>query len=826
MSTLEDHAKLIPRSKKEQYLAQMSEDAFRDEVVRPLFLRIGYLDGGEYCGPTEQGKDALFIEKNLMGLWAVVAVQTKKGNLNLASKATQNIETALTQLRTACNTTVIMLLDKKKVKPSKVLLCASGKINDAARRHIVDEVRDPRIDFLDIDDIIPRIDAHYPELWLGIDAELAPYYRAVKSLIEGKVGNSSVTQLGAISATKDILQGAATDNYFVPVNVFRTYVKITKVQGQVVKKPELIEIEATELAHRHATRIVVAGDGGAGKSTVLKRIVYDAVRRGVDKSGEYTIPILIPAVDVAYGNGAPLVEIIDAFTKKLANTQNACFSTQDLDHGRVVIMVDALDEISSDEKRLEVLRKVNIFCDANPKVRVIITSRQYAFNKHLEELRSFENYSVSPINLTQAEKILQNVQRGKALPKEVTSELMRRLDEVHGIELNPLLVTVFAATAEYNRQDIPANITELFKKFTELMLGRWDDDKGLNQQYQAPLKDFLAQKLAFEMHAAKTTRMPLTEIRRKIEQLLRARGHDADYDQLQHELVSRSGLFRVIDGNVEFRHHLLQEFFAGRAIENMDFIKEQLSDEWWKRPIVFYFGEHPRDVSELQLAADHVAKFGGAIAEASTTIGLALQACYLSEVVEKLKVWRWVTTALSSISNEAIKQVAVGSKYPVSRFVGMYLYARDAVALSNVPDQLEELIAWWHSKDLADGPEKEAVGFWLVSALIEVGDFRKAQELLKTYHPSNSLYFLAIFLGCYLSAEIRMISDADREISKQICKDLAPRIQGDRLRLSEEFKSELLEIRRGRIAELERDLEEADGDRAVSESLNGDKIPD
>ena len=60
--------------------------------------------------------------------------------------------------------------------------------------------------------------------------------------------------------------------------------------------------------------------------------------------------------------------------------------------------------------------------------------------------------------------------------------------------MNRLLVTVFVATTDYSRKDIPANITELFKKYTEMMLGRWDASKGLAQQYQAPLKDFVLPK--------------------------------------------------------------------------------------------------------------------------------------------------------------------------------------------------------------------------------------------------------------------------------------------------------------------------------------------
>jgi hypothetical protein len=107
-SDLTSQAAAISRFKKERFLATLSEDDFRDTVVRPLFLRQGLDDGRDLCGPTEEGKDAVFIAQNPLGLRDVYVVQTKKGSLNLARKATQNIEDAATQLKTALATRVVL----------------------------------------------------------------------------------------------------------------------------------------------------------------------------------------------------------------------------------------------------------------------------------------------------------------------------------------------------------------------------------------------------------------------------------------------------------------------------------------------------------------------------------------------------------------------------------------------------------------------------------------------------------------------------------------------------------------------------------------------
>jgi len=174
----------IPLTKKLRFLLGLTEDRFRDIVVRPLLLRQGLRDGRDLCGPDEEGKDAAFIATNALGLSELWVVQTKKGKLNLAKEATENVVEAITQLKTALATRLVLLATRERLSPTKAILCASGTVNAAARRHIEETVSDVRLMFLDANDLVPKIDELYPELWLGIDPEIYPYLRAVKQLME------------------------------------------------------------------------------------------------------------------------------------------------------------------------------------------------------------------------------------------------------------------------------------------------------------------------------------------------------------------------------------------------------------------------------------------------------------------------------------------------------------------------------------------------------------------------------------------------------------------------------------------------------------------
>jgi hypothetical protein len=139
------HPEIISRFKKERFLLEMPEGEFRDRVIRPIFFRMGFNEGRDLCGPTECGKDAIFTIEGPLGIKEYYAVQTKKGRLNMSRITTQNVTEAITQLKTAASTAIPLIASKEKVYPSKVLLCVSGKVNDKARNHIVDELRNTPI---------------------------------------------------------------------------------------------------------------------------------------------------------------------------------------------------------------------------------------------------------------------------------------------------------------------------------------------------------------------------------------------------------------------------------------------------------------------------------------------------------------------------------------------------------------------------------------------------------------------------------------------------------------------------------------------------------
>jgi hypothetical protein len=163
---------MLSSARKQRYLMSLSETEFRDRIVRPIFICQGYTDGRDTCGPTEFGKDCYFTQTTAIGGTDVFVVQTKKGKITKASTPTENLHTIIAQLRTALDTPVPLIVDKKKKLPLAAFLIASGEINDNARSYIAAELPDPRLKFIDAGDLIPIIDDRMPEYWLNIDPDI------------------------------------------------------------------------------------------------------------------------------------------------------------------------------------------------------------------------------------------------------------------------------------------------------------------------------------------------------------------------------------------------------------------------------------------------------------------------------------------------------------------------------------------------------------------------------------------------------------------------------------------------------------------------------
>ena len=335
------------------------------------------------------------------------------------------------------------------------------------------------------------------------------------------------------------------------------------------------------------------------------------------------------------------------------------------------------------------------------------------------------------------------------------------------------------------------------------MIGRWDERKGLNQQYEANTKDFLLRRLAFQMHVARARSISLHAVSELFESELKKRGLDIDGERVFQEIVHRSGLLRT-DGNVvEWRHHLLQEYFAGRGVPNSQFFRSVAQDEWWRTPMVFHFGDDPEafvelwDVVETAKALSPAEQFDAAI-----TLGLAVQACYLAELPQKTKTLAWVLQSFSKTMDDFRRAIDLreGGGKAMMSLCAMLALGRDAIATKTLQHVTSEDV---ESADRADALFKpvdpDRILSWRIIGLLEAAELETAADLLEHFRPVDRDLIFMVHLSV---AWIVYIQDVRGEVRKRLdgyLNKTRPLIDDMRQALFKEFRTLFFNVRSGKV---------------------------
>jgi predicted NACHT family NTPase len=406
----------------------------------------------------------------------------------------------------------------------------------------------------------------------------------------------------------DISQPIELEDIYVDVNILNNitsqrWLDIFELQGfskEFDRFPwDQVSLELVPAMQAVVTypKLMVLGNPGSGKTTFLQHI---ATQCNQGKFLSDRIPIFIRLKNFAEdARETGDFSLLNYITQELAYFGTCDQQIQTLlAHGRVLILLDGLDEIP-EEDSAEIVKKIRKLSEEYYKNQFIITcrigSQQYRFD-------SFTDIEIADFDSSQIEAFVQKwfvkVGRNSTEQAQVKAcQFMQKLQlsenrQIRELAVTPLLLNLVCCVFQ-SRSNFPARQIELYKQGLDILLNRWDEVRSIkrNEIYyhlSLPHKLKLLSQIAAITFKQERYCFTKSNVRQYIMEYLRnlpiAQASDPEVLQLNSEAVLKSLLAQGLlveqaRGIYSFSHLTFQEYLTARNIVTSpepEILKEKL----------------------------------------------------------------------------------------------------------------------------------------------------------------------------------------------------------------------------------------------------------
>jgi hypothetical protein len=390
---------------------------------------------------------------------------------------------------------------------------------------------------------------------------------------------------------KNLRTSDASANTFA---IDELYTPLTTVLPHEPDKKPAVELKRPDVALHQALeqqRLVMVGDPGAGKTTFLRRIAFEACHRLLGRDREREVermlgdpcpfPILIRAGDLTKH-----ISSCDASTGTLADHCSpewlfhylgATYSQLGEDRFRgffregCLLLLDGLDEIPGEAARQQMTDLLHRLASGQPRTRIVATSRPGIYGG-VTSIPGFNAVKIAPLD-DEAIAIFATKWGQAVHPKDpqaaadLTQVLLKEIyakPEIRRMAENPVMLTALSCL-HFTKTSLPEQRSELYDSVLEWLAKARQSKTGLDHH---TLLSRL-RKLAWAMHTGKRNKRTQIERYEAIGILqadFRNEPEEAGKRQAAERFVREeevnSGIILNDGERLRFWHQTFQEYLA------------------------------------------------------------------------------------------------------------------------------------------------------------------------------------------------------------------------------------------------------------------------
>jgi len=367
----------------------------------------------------------------------------------------------------------------------------------------------------------------------------------------------------------------------------------------------------------HSLRTVIVGFPGSGKSTFFEwlQLRVAGVEEPLPMAGEQAIPLLLRVRQLdprSLPRGAALIEKATESRDRVKLMPQGWVERQ-MKAGRVLFMLDGLDETEPKLRDRYVLPWLAEICKEYPECAYLMSSRPVGYPPGTLRLLEFTECNLLDFDKSQIAEYARHWCTAVRLARNEPAEEARRegaedgnricegfKDHPHICNLarNPLMLSAVCLVNYFEGSQLPKDRLILYRLCVEGLLHHWDQRRGLHSEFALAEKLRVCRELALEMQAGNRAEYEADKVQRVFAEVL---GQPERAGNLLEHVRYRTGLLlERRPGIFAFAHLAFQEYLAALAVQegnragvDADQLVREHEDGRWEEVIALYCGMAP-----------------------------------------------------------------------------------------------------------------------------------------------------------------------------------------------------------------------------------------
>lgn len=361
---------------------------------------------------------------------------------------------------------------------------------------------------------------------------------------------------------------------------------------------------------REHSRVLLRGSAGAGKTTLLRWLAVDAARDtlqdGVVWGG--AVPFVVPLREFARGDFPVPEELPEIVANVIAAEMPRGWAAEQFVAGRALLLVDGVDELAP-PRRARAREWLEQIVSAYGDVQVVVSARPFAIPEDWLAAAGFATFDLLPLSPEGVRSFVgawHDAARDEAADDpdaqawldDCEQGLLRQVAirrDLRRLAGSPLLCGLLCALYRDRGMHLPRDRRGLYEAALDLLLVRWDEQRGIEVGQLTPLSleehVVLLQRFAYSMVKNHEVAVSRDEAERRITHAMRGlRSQDVGAEGVLQRTLERSGVLREPSPDeVQFVHRTFRDYLAAKEVVDagdLRFLVEQAHLDLWHDVVV------------------------------------------------------------------------------------------------------------------------------------------------------------------------------------------------------------------------------------------------